>query len=95
MRVLLILLTLSMTTVGLATFELTQALRHLEPELIPMSDQLNTPLTFTKNNIQITTTVTTNRQPDETDAEMAARHESLINATISAKEDNGWTLVSS
>lgn len=59
-----------------------------------MNDTLETPLTFTKNNLTITTTVKSTRNEGESEADFVARHLSLVEAVITNRGDNGWTLVS-
>lgn len=59
-----------------------------------MSDVLNTPLTFKKGALQITTTVTTNRQSGESDAAFAERHFDLVTTVVANRDADGWTLVS-
>ena len=54
---------------------------------------LQTPITATKNGIQITTTITTYQLEGETDEEYAARHLAKVEAKITVLEANGWTIV--
>ena len=73
--------------------ELKSAL--VAPHSYQVEAMLQTPITATKNGIQITTTVTTYQQEGETDEEHAARHLAKVEAKIATLEANGWTIVSS
>ena len=59
----------------------------------PIEALLETPITSTKNGIQITTTVTTYQHEGETDEEHAIRHLAKVDAYIAALVAAGWTIV--
>jgi len=59
----------------------------------PIEAMLETPITATKNGIQITTTITTYQQERETDEEHAARHLAKVEAKIAVLVAAGWTIV--
>ena len=80
-----------------ATAVQTYTILQLETALVErqtMSDTLNTPLTFKKDGVQITTTVTSNRLEGESDEDFVASHADLVEATITNRTNAGWTLVS-
>lgn len=71
---------------------LERTVQSLTDELY-MSDQLKTPLTFTKNSQSITTDVITTRQEGESDEDFFQRHQNAVDAKIAFMEGLGWTLV--
>lgn len=92
-RLLLILLLCATLAQTYLVLELKATL--VTPHTYQVEAMLETPITATKNGIQITTTVTTYQLEGETDEEHAARHLAKVEANIAALEAAGWTIVSS
>jgi 2-iminoacetate synthase ThiH len=81
--------------VAAAQVYLVQDLRSalLTPQTHPIEAMLETPITATKNGIQITTTVTTYQHEEESDEAHAIRHLAKVDAYIAALTAAGWTVV--